>query len=227
MGCPNCDEMFDLLKERYEHLRNISQSRTLTESFSQDLAQALAFVEEDKNHMEHRVQLCGIFRCGQYQCIYLKKFSSLIKRSKSGVNSGFQRLGYTHIPSKRDTSAIIKTLIPYVLEDTRSVRFWSVRIKTGPIDIPPPLSSPYVGIGTQTERSVMIVRDTAIQTPTVNIGQQHEAANTSTDMDLSENYEHAYPTLADVWPYKDAEIQALDPQFSDDPFGDFNSNEGT
>jgi hypothetical protein len=89
----------------------------------------LEFIERSPVGVESRCILTGVAFAGAYCCVNTRQLKSLLGRSKSSINGGFQQLGYVSVKAR--AAECIEAILPWLTKDVNAFRQWTVRCATG------------------------------------------------------------------------------------------------
>lgn len=103
-----------------------------TATFQQEISRIIHFVDACPERREQRALAAGLIYTGSYFCVNTQQLRRLICRCKSSINNGFQQLGFGSLKMKAKAQSCLLSALPCLMNDTLSIRQWTVRGSFGP-----------------------------------------------------------------------------------------------
>lgn len=132
-------KFFDMLdssdQERYNELRATLSSQMCRnrrgkriETFAEMLSAIRRFcVRNDENDWK-RCLVCGVCWLPSGIAINNRQLSILIDKCKSSINGSLQKMGYTALQSRNESSESLRQAIPILKDNFNELREWTVRL---------------------------------------------------------------------------------------------------
>jgi hypothetical protein len=117
------------LSARFRRLADARPHSGLKE-FSDQLTAVHGFICRSPINQSLRAMACGIFFGPGFILVNTHRFKNLLIRSKSGMNSSFQRLGYDVMRPSSEIVGLFQRLLPSFDPQVFQVNKWCLRIET-------------------------------------------------------------------------------------------------
>jgi hypothetical protein len=111
---------------RFEQTHNHSGP----EEFYEQIAAVHDFICRSDYDSSLRAMICGIFFGGRFVLVNTLRLKDLLRRSKSGMNGCFQRLGYDVMRPSNEIVQLFDKLLPDVDQRAFQIKQWCLRIET-------------------------------------------------------------------------------------------------
>lgn len=98
------------------------------ETFAEMLAAIQTFCIRGEQDDWKRCLVCGVCWLSSGIAVNTRQLSLLIDKCKSSINGSLQKLGYSTIQSKNDSSTALTDFIPVLKNNFSELREWSVRM---------------------------------------------------------------------------------------------------
>jgi hypothetical protein len=143
-------KFYDLLspsdKLQYDELRAILSSELRRnrrgkrlEGFAEILASVHSFCVRQDGSDWQRSLVCGVCWLPNGIAIDNRQLLNLIGKCKSSINGSLQKMGYSAVHGRGETSAPLTDAIPMLRNNFNELREWTVRFATPPrAQAPPP-----------------------------------------------------------------------------------------
>lgn len=132
---------YDILTEEdktgYQDLRRSLQSAfslaprssKISDSFESVVDQLRRYVVcGDESAQLRRSLVCGIMWIDNVIAINTRQLCIVVGKCKSSVNSGFQAIGYTTVPTDANTATALTKAFPFMKADFGEMRQWTFRL---------------------------------------------------------------------------------------------------
>jgi hypothetical protein len=137
---PSCDFLGRLLSKEDRlayldlqgHFRRLADARPHSglKEFSDQVGAVHDFICRSPINQSLRAMSCGIFFGPRFILVNTHRFKTMLVRSKSGMNSCFQRLGYDVMRPSNKIVGLFQRLLPCFDPQVFQVNKWCLRIET-------------------------------------------------------------------------------------------------
>jgi hypothetical protein len=100
------------------------------EDFTEQISLIRDFICRSDASQSARAMICGIFFGERFILVNTSRLKALVSRSKSGMNSCFQRLGYDVMRPSNEMIGLFQKLLPDVDQRAFQIKQWCLRIET-------------------------------------------------------------------------------------------------
>jgi len=101
-----------------------------SEDFAEQIASVHSFICRTETDQSLRAMICGIFFGRRFILVNTLRLKDLLRRSKSGMNGCFQRLGYDVMRPSNEIIGLFEKLLPDLDRRAFQVKQWCLRIET-------------------------------------------------------------------------------------------------
>ena len=101
------------------------------ESFGEMLSAIHCFVTRSNEDMWKRSMVCGVCWYNQnyhtFLCVNIRQMSLLLEKCKSSINGSLQRLHFSVVQNRQQTTKILLEALPFLRNHQDAMKMWSVR----------------------------------------------------------------------------------------------------